>query len=116
MGLSVEISAIVIARFPYSDLSYTPIRPAVVLANSGRRDWLLGQITSNANIDRLAIELTNDSLDRGFLREVSYFRPNKLFTGNEALIIRPAAILKPEAFNRLLDAAINLLNQNRMRP
>ena len=116
MGLSVERSAIVIARFPYSDLSQTPIRPAVVLANSGRSDWLLGQITSNANIDRLAIELTNDSLDRGFLRAVSYFRPNKLFTGNEALIIRPAATLKPEAFNRLLDAAINLLNQNRMRP
>ena len=76
---------------------------------------MLGQITSNADIDRLAIELTNDSLDQGFLRFVSYFRPNKLFTGNEALIIRPIARLKPEVFNRLLDATMDILNQNRMQ-
>ena len=87
MGLFVERSAIVTARFPYSDLSSNPIRPVVVLADAGRGDWVLGQITSNADIDSLAVELTNDSLYRGFLRSVSYFRPNKLFTANEVLII-----------------------------
>ncbi len=114
MGLSVEICAIVIARFPFSDLTNWPIRPAVVLANAGRGDWVLGQVTSNADIDNLAIELTNDSLDRGFLRSVSYFRPNKLFTGNETLIIRPAARLKLDVFNELLDSVLKLLDQNRM--
>ena len=114
MGLSVERRAIVIARFPFSDLSNWPIRPAVMLANVGRWDWVLGQITSNADIDNLAIELTNDSLDQGLLRYVSYFRPNKLFTGNEALFIRPVARLKPEVFNQLLDAIVGLLNQNRI--
>ena len=74
-----------------------------------------GQGTSNADVDSLAIELTNDSVDQGFLRNVSYFRPNKLFTGNEDLIIRPVARLKPEVFNRLLDATMDILNQNRMR-
>ena len=86
----------------------------MVLANVGRWDWVLGQITSNADIDNLAIELTNDSLDQGLLRYVSYFRPNKLFTGNEALFIRPVARLKPEVFNQLLDAVVGLLNQNRI--
>jgi len=74
-----------------------------------------GQVTSNADVDSLAIELTNDSVAQGFLRNVSYFRPNKLFTGNEDLIIRPVARLKPEVFNRLLDATMDILNQNRMR-
>ncbi len=115
MGLLVERSAIVIARFPFSDLSYWPIRPVVVLSKAERGDWVLGQITTNADIDDLAIELTNDSLVRGSLRHVSYFRPNKLFTGNEALIIRPVARLTPEVFNQLLDAVTNLLNQNRMQ-
>jgi hypothetical protein len=46
---------------------------------------------------------------------VSYFRPNKLFTGSESLIIRPVARLKPEVFNRLLDATMDILDQNRMR-
>ena len=75
----------------------------------------MGQITSNADTDNLAIELTNDSLDEGFLRLVSYFRPNKLFSGNEDLIIRPVARLKPEVFNRLLGATIDILDSNRMR-
>ena len=115
MGPSVERSAIVTARFPFSDLTDSRIRPAVVLASAGRRDWLLGQVTSNADVDSLAVELSNDSLDRGFLRNVSYFRPNKLFTGSESLIIRPVARLKPEVSNRLLDATMDILDQNRMR-
>ena len=115
MGLSVERSAIVTARFPFSDLSDSRIRPAVVLASAGREDWLLGQVTTNADVDSLAIELTNDSLDRGFLRNVSYFRPNKLFTSSEDLIIRPVARLKSEVFNRLLEATMDILDRNRIR-
>ena len=96
-------------------MSEWPVRPVVVLAHAGREDWVLGQVTSNADIDHLAIELTNDSLAQGFLRNVSYFRPNKLFTGSESLTIKPVARLKPEVFNRLLDATMNILDQNRMQ-
>ena len=85
------------------------------MASAGRGDWLLGQVTSNAHVDSVAVELTNDSLDRGFLRNISHFRPNKLFTGSEDLILRPVARLKPEVFNRLLDATMDILNSNRMR-
>ena len=115
MGLSVERCAIAIARFPYSDLTDWPIRPVVVLARAGPQDWILGQITTNADIDGAAIELTNDSLEQGSLRFVSYYRPNKLFTGNDALLIRPVARLKPEVFNRLLDATMGFLDRSRMR-
>jgi mRNA interferase MazF len=87
----------------------------VVLAKAGLRDWVLGQVTSNPDVDTLAIELTNESLDQGYLRLVSYFRPNKLFTGNEALILKPIATLKTEIFNRLLDATMDILDRNRMR-
>lgn len=115
MGLSIETGAIVTARFPYSDLTDWPVRPVVVLANAGPQDWVLGQVTSNPYTDTLAIELTNESLALGFLRNVSYFRPNKLFTGSEDLILRPVARLKPEVFNRLLDATMDILDRNRMR-
>jgi mRNA interferase MazF len=33
-------------RFPFSDLSQTKLRPAVVLADAGRGDWILCQVTS----------------------------------------------------------------------
>ena len=115
MGPRIERSTIAIAQFPFSDLTGSINRPTLVLSNAGLEDWVLGQITTNAEIDDLAIELTNDSLSTGFLLEVSYFRPNKLFTAHESLIIRPVARLKPEVFNRLLDATMDILNQNRMR-
>lgn len=114
MGPSVERCTIAIARFPFSDLTNWPVRPVVVLARAGPEDWILGQITTNADIDGSAIELTNDSLELGSLRFVSYYRPNKLFTGNEALIIRPVVRLKPEVFNRLLDATMEVLGRNRI--
>ena len=96
-------------------MSQKDVRPAVVLANAGRRDRVLGQLTRNPFGDMLAIELTNDSLDEGRLRSVSYFRSAKLFTAHESLIITRVATLKPEVFNRLLDATMDVLNQNRMR-
>ena len=115
MGPRIERSAIVIARFPFSDLGGSIDRPTLVMAHGGLSDWILGQITTNPFVDDLVIELTDDSLSAGSLNSVSYFRPNKLFTGNESLIIRPVARLKPEVFNRLLDATMDILDRNRMR-
>ena len=113
MGPFVERSAVVVARFPYSDLSQASIRPAVVLASAGHGDWVLGQITRNPLGHDVAIELTDNSFAQGSLRSVSYFRPTKLFTGNESVITKTVARLKPEVFNQLLDSIIALVNQGR---
>ncbi len=51
--------AVVLVRFPFSDLSQTKLRPAVVLAESGRGDWILCQVTSKSYGDVRAIKLEN---------------------------------------------------------
>ena len=38
---------VVVVPFPFSDLSQFKVRPAVCLANAGRGDWILCQITSS---------------------------------------------------------------------
>jgi len=43
-----------------SDLSRTKLRPAVVLADVGRDDWILCQVTSKPYGDAGAIVLTSD--------------------------------------------------------
>ncbi len=40
---------------------------------------------------------------------------DELFIGNEALIIRPAARLKPGVFNRLRSAAADIPDRSRTR-
>lgn len=49
--------AVVLLCFPYSDLSASKLRPALVLGDAGRGDWVLCQITSNPYADTSAIQL-----------------------------------------------------------
>jgi mRNA interferase MazF len=48
---------VVLVRFPFSDLSQTKLRPAVVLASAGRGDWILCQVTSKPYADSAAVVL-----------------------------------------------------------
>jgi hypothetical protein len=40
------VGTVVLVSFPFSDLSHSKLRPAVVTAHVGRDDWILCQITS----------------------------------------------------------------------
>jgi mRNA interferase MazF len=67
--------AVILVQFPFSDLSETKLRPAVVLADAGRGDSILCQVTSKPYGDTRAIELDDASLGAGSLRMTSYARP-----------------------------------------
>ena len=101
--------AVVLVSFPFSDLTQTKIRPAVVLAGAGRGDWVLCQITSNSYADVRAVLLNSSSFSFGSLRLASYARPGKLFTANVSLISTEVSILNPAAFGQVLTAVVALL-------
>ncbi len=67
MGISAK-GEVVLVPFPFSDLSKSKMRPAVVLAFAGYDDWVLCQITSNPYSDARAIELNADDFLSGALR------------------------------------------------
>jgi len=48
---------VVLVPFPFSDLSQTKVRPAVCLADAGRGDWILCQVTNNSYGDTAAVQL-----------------------------------------------------------
>ncbi len=64
--------AIVLVPFPFSDLSQSKLRPALALADAGRGDWILCQITSNPYSDRRALRLSDDDFLAGSLRVISF--------------------------------------------
>ena len=78
---------IVLVPFPFSDLSPAKLRPAVALADAGRGDWILCQVTSNPYGDPGAVHLTPASFGSGSLRSDSYARPGKLFTASQELML-----------------------------
>ena len=76
--------SIILIPFPFSDLSQSKLRPAVVLANAGKEDWILCQITSKSYADLQSIKLTDNDFANGSLKLVSYARPCLLYTSDAA--------------------------------
>ena len=100
---------VVLVPFPFSDLSQSKVRPAVCLADGGRGDWILCQITSVPYGDPVAIPLDAGDFSSGGLRVASVARPGKLFAAHAGLFVRSVEILAPVAFERVLLAVVSLL-------
>jgi len=85
------------------------LRPAVALANVGRDDWILCQVTTSAYGDPHAIELTTAKLARSSLHSRSYVRPGKLFTASRSLMVAEIGMLQLHAGRDLVNAVISIL-------
>ena len=101
--------AVVLVAFPFSDLSASKVRPAVVLADAGRGDYVLCQVTSNPYSDEKAILLEEADFESGSLQRKSFARPGKLFTAHESLVEFEAGRLVAEFFRKLLDAVVEII-------
>ena len=107
--VALSAGAIVLVPFPFSDLSQAKLRPAVVLADAGRGDWVLSQVTSKPYGDPRSILLVDADFASGSLRLDSYARPGKLFTAESSLMVSQAGVLKPDSFEKIIEAVVELL-------
>lgn len=80
--VTLTAGAVILVPFPFSDLLQAKLRPAIVLADVGRDDWILCQITSNLYGDLRALPLTDSDFATGSLHVTSYARPGKVFTAH----------------------------------
>ena len=67
-----SVGSVALVPFPFSDLSQSKLRPAVVLADVGRGDWVMCQVTSSRYADAKSIRLVTSDFEKGSLRIVSY--------------------------------------------
>lgn len=107
---------VVAVRFPFSDLSQSKLRPAVVLADAGRGDWILCQVTSKPYADSAAVVLQAADFRQGSLQVMSYARPGKLFTASSDLVERVIGVLQPECVSEVIAAVINILRHSATAP
>lgn len=100
---------VVTVLFPFSDLSSSKLRPALILANSGRGDWILCQITSKSYADISAVQIEDEDFIIGSLHLTSYARPGEIFMANESLMVTQVGKLKDDTFRKVANAVIHLL-------
>ncbi|GMV38978.1 MAG: hypothetical protein AMXMBFR64_06940 [Myxococcales bacterium] len=98
--------SVVLLPFPFSDLSHSKRRPAVVLASVGQGDCV--QVTSNPYGAPHAISNADGDLAEGGLHHESFARPGKLFTASESLFVATPGRLRPAKHGELI-AVVGLL-------
>ena len=96
-------------RFPFSDLSQSKLRPAVIVAAAGRGDWILCQITSKGYGDPTAITLEQSDFKSGSLRATSFARPLKVFTASETIFASQVGLLNDAGLRRITTALVAAL-------
>ena len=100
---------IVVLPFPYSDLSNSKRRPALVMANLDGVDIILCQITSQFVKDNYAIVLDNSGFQRVSLNKPSNIRPNRIFTADKNIIIRKTGTVKLNVFEQVVDKLFEII-------
>lgn len=100
---------VILLPFPFSDLSASKLRPALLLADAGKGDWLLCQITSNPYADPRAVTLADTDFADGGLQRISHARASKLFTAHESLFQRAVGQLKAERHAQVVEAVVEMV-------
>jgi mRNA interferase MazF len=99
---------VVIIPFPFSDLSATKRRPALVLAALAGDDVILCQITSQARSNGLAIAISGGDFTEGGLNQDSNVRPERLFTA-DSRITRHVGRLSAAKVQAVISAVVALI-------
>jgi mRNA interferase MazF len=108
MGAFVK-GDVVVVPFPFSDLSASKKRTALVVATLTGDDVILCQITSQSVADRYAISLVDSDFSSGGLRQPSNIRPNRLFTADSTIILYRAGVVSKPKMHAVIDAIIQIL-------
>jgi len=100
---------VIVLNFPFSDLSQTKRRPALVLAALRGDDLILCQITSQALEDDYSIRLDASDFVSGRLIQSSRIRPNRLFTADSGIVLYPAGRISAGKLKEATDKLASIL-------
>lgn len=103
---------VIVLNFPFSDLSQTKRRPALVIAALRGDDLILCQITSQARDDAYSIQLEDSDFATGGLNRSSRIRPNQLFTADSGIVVYRAGNVSVAKVDETRERLIQILSEN----
>lgn len=102
---------IIVLPFPFSDLSASKKRPALIIAKLQGDDLILAQITSREKHDVYAISLDEKNFKHGKLNISSNIRPNRLFTAEKSIVNYKVGSLKEEKIAETINKLIEIIKK-----
>ncbi|MEW5986605.1 MAG: type II toxin-antitoxin system PemK/MazF family toxin [Chloroflexota bacterium] len=101
---------VVVTPFPFSDLSDSKKRPALVVATLTGDDLILCQITGQSVSDGYAIPVATTDFVTGTLKKSSNIRPNRLFTADANIILYRAGTLATAKMQEVIAKIIQIIS------
>lgn len=95
---------IIFLPYPYTDLSNTNQRPAVIISKNSvnKHNYIVAKITSVIRGDKFSYPIAPSDIDRE-LKYESEVRTNELFTVSPTIIIKKFASFKKAPLKRLTE-------------
>jgi mRNA interferase MazF len=100
---------VVVVPFPFSDLSNSKKRPALVVTQLSGGDVILCQITTPNRADGYSIPLFNSDFVSGSLDRDSNIRPNRLFTADSTIIEYCAGKLSSKKVGEVVNKIVEII-------
>jgi mRNA interferase MazF len=100
---------VVVVPFPFSDLTRSKRRPALVVSKIEGYDLILCQITSQSVKDIYAISLDDKDFETGSLKQTSNVRPNRIFTADSHVVLYKVGNLKIEKLNEIIEKVVEII-------
>ena len=95
---------IVLIPFPYSNLTGSKKRPALIISNdllNKTQDRICCLVTTNQH--KSDVEITENSFQEGKLPFKSHIRCHRIFTINEAIIIKKLCTINSDLFSKVIN-------------
>ncbi|MBI5798190.1 type II toxin-antitoxin system PemK/MazF family toxin [Candidatus Woesearchaeota archaeon] len=104
-GILFKQGEIVLVSFPFTDLTNTKQRPAVVISkneyNNAKKDVIVCGITSQLKETKESILITNQDLEKGNLPKISLIKIDKIFTLDKNIFKRSLGEVKKETLQQV---------------
>lgn len=100
---------VVVIPFPFSDLSQSKRRPALIIAFLEGDDAILCQITSKTIKDNYAISIDDSDFAAGSLKQSGNIRPNRLFTADSHIILYRVGHIKNDKLNQVIERLVEII-------
>jgi mRNA interferase MazF len=104
---------IVTINFPFTDLSISKKRPALIISNNiinKTGEYLMVQITSQEKTDLLTLSITKNDYENSYeLPLKSYIRLHKIFLLNDSLILGLSARINDSFLQKVISKIVDLI-------
>lgn len=105
-GTNIRQGGIILIPFPFTDLSGSKKRPALVVSgdqfNKRSEDVICCLITSNPKDRQEAVPITNKDLGSGFLEFDSKVKPYRLFTVDKGVVHKTLGTLNKRKLDEVV--------------